>query len=89
MSECDLPRGTVEEPVAEEVDVVDDVAEEGCDEQTFPANQVGRVHHDQSRESGRQDLNRKSLFVFSSHILRNDLQTQSNGANQRSPLLNL
>ena len=38
MSESDLPRGTVEEPVAEEVDVVDDVAEEGRDEQTFPAH---------------------------------------------------
>ena len=57
MSECDLPRGTVEEPVAEEVDVVDDVAEEGGDEQTFPAHQVCRVHHDQCREGGRQDLN--------------------------------
>ena len=64
MSDCDIPRGTVEEPVAEEVDVVDDVAEEGCDEQTFPAHQVGRVHHDQSREGGRQDLYWKSLFIF-------------------------
>ena len=68
MSECDLPRRTVEEPVAEEVDVVDDVAEEGCDEQTFPAHQVGRVHHGQSRESGRQDLNWKALFIFQSHL---------------------
>ena len=68
MSECNLPRRTVEEPVAEEVDVVDDVAEEGRDEQTFPANQVGRVHHDQSGEGGRQDLNWKSLFVFKSHL---------------------
>ena len=68
MSECDLPRRTVEEPVAEEVDVVDDVAEEGCDEQTFPANQVSRVHHDQSREGGRQDLNWKSLLIFKSHL---------------------
>ena len=64
MSECNLPRGTVEEPVAEEVDVVDDVAEEGGDEQTFPADQVCRVHHDQSRECSRQDLNWKSLFIF-------------------------
>ena len=64
MSECDLPRGTIEEPVAEEVDVVDDVAEEGGDEQTFPAHQVGRVHHDQSRECSRQDLYWKSLFIF-------------------------
>ena len=43
----DSPRGSSEEPVAQEADVVDDVAEEGEDEEPLPANQVGCVHHDE------------------------------------------
>ena len=55
------PRRPFEEPVAEEADIVDDVAEEGKDEQPLPADQVGRVHHDEGGEGGWDDLDRNLI----------------------------
>ena len=55
------PRGPSEEPVAEEADIVDDVAKEGEDEQPLPADQVGRVHHDEGGEGGWDDLDRNLI----------------------------
>lgn len=61
--EGNSPRGPTEEPVAEEADIVDDVAEEGEDEEPLPADQVGRVHHDEGGEGGRDDLDQNLIFL--------------------------
>ena len=57
------PRGPAEEPVAEEADIVDDVAKEGEDEEPLPADQVSRVHHDEGGEGGRDDLDQNLIFL--------------------------
>ena len=56
------PRGPSEEPVAEEAEVVDNIAKEGEDEKPFSTDQVGRVHHDQGGEGSRDDLDRNRIF---------------------------
>ena len=62
------PGGPTEEPVAEEADIVDDVAEEGEDEQPLPADQVGRVHHDEGREGGWDDLDQNLISWNICHL---------------------